>query len=361
MMAGPGRVYIPYSLHSPELSRANTGRNQNPVIITNMPSSQPAGPHITIAPPKAVKPLASESKPLEPKAPESKPNNSNVPEPVEPEAKAPEAKSFKEALVGGGGDGDKQTDSSNTASPSSSQSDSIMDSSPNTSQSNSNSSPQPAKEETNKNTEDTKESNKRGEQEKDTADIPIVSKHCAVTYKRLPAINVSINKSGIARCNVVDGATSDTSMKAFHEFTPMQQHILFWDRDRDGQIYPYDTYRGFRDLGFNILFSFLAMLVINLNFSYPTRLAHSFLPDSRFRVYVDSIYKAKHGSDSGSFDAEGCFVPQHFEDMFAKYDGDQDGALTIGELFKMMHGNRCAADPFGVRHPSSVIDEARRC
>jgi hypothetical protein len=33
--------------------------------------------------------------------------------------------------------------------------------------------------------------------------------------------------------------------------------------------------------------------------------------------------------------------------MFAKYDGDQDGALTLGELFEMMHGNRCAADPFG--------------
>lgn len=128
----------------------------------------------------------------------------------------------------------------------------------------------------------------------------------------------------------------------------MQQHILFWDRDRDGQIYPWDTYTGFRDLGFNILFSILAVLIINLNFSYPTRLAHSFIPDPRFRVYVDSIYKAKHGSDSGTFDAEGRFVPQAFEDMFSKYDRDRDGALSLGELFEMMHGNRCAADPFGV-------------
>ncbi|CBF78379.1 hypothetical protein AN8591.2 [Aspergillus nidulans FGSC A4] len=312
-----------------------------------MPSSQPASSHITTAPPKAVKPLASKSKPLEPKAPESKPSDSNVPEPVEPEAKAPETKSFKEALVNGAGDGDKQTDSSNSTSPSSFQSDSIRDSSPNTSRSNSSSSSQPTKEETDKDTEkNIKERNKQ-EQEKDTTTIPIVSKHCAVTSKRLPATNVSIEKSGVARCNVVDGATSDTSIKDFHEYTPMQQHILFWDRDRDGQIYPYDTYRGFRDLGFNILFSFLAVLIINLNFSYPTRLAHSFLPDPRFRVYVDSIYKAKHGSDSGSFDAEGRFIPQHFEDMFAKYDGDQDGALTFGELFNMMHGNRCAADPFG--------------
>lgn len=128
----------------------------------------------------------------------------------------------------------------------------------------------------------------------------------------------------------------------------MQQHVLFWDRDRDGEIYPLDTYTGFRDLGFNILFSLLATLIINLNFSYPTRLAHSIIPDPRFRVYVDSIYKAKHGSDSGTFDAEGRFVPQAFEDMFSKYDCDGDGALTFGELFEMMHGNRCAADPFGV-------------
>ena len=75
--------------------------------------------------------------------------------------------------------------------------------------------------------------------------------------------------------------------------TPLQQHVLFWDRDRDGQIYPWDTYIGFRELGFNILFSFLAVLIINLNFSYPTRLAHSFLPDPWFRVYVDAVHKAK--------------------------------------------------------------------
>ncbi|KAL4983048.1 Caleosin related protein-domain-containing protein [Aspergillus falconensis] len=312
-----------------------------------MPSSRPAGSHVTTAPPKAVKPSSSDSKPLESKAPESKPSDSNVPEPVEPEATAPGAKSFKEALVDGGGD--KRADSSSTTSPSSSQSNSTKESSPNTSRSNSNSNNEPAKEATDRDTEkNTKENQKREQgQEQNTAGIPFVSKHCAVTSERLPATNVSIEKSGVARCNVVEGATSDTSIKDFHEFTPMQQHILFWDRDRDGQIYPYDTYRGFRELGFNILFSLLAVLIINLNFSYPTRLAHSFLPDPRFRVYVDSIYKAKHGSDSGTFDAEGRFVPQHFEDMFAKYDGDQDGALTLRELLNMMHGNRCAADPFG--------------
>ena len=58
-------------------------------------------------------------------------------------------------------------------------------------------------------------------------------------------------------------------------------------------IYPWDTYNGFRDLGFNIIFSLLAVLVVNLSFAYPTRLGHSFIPDPWFRVYVDSIHKAK--------------------------------------------------------------------
>lgn len=35
------------------------------------------------------------------------------------------------------------------------------------------------------------------------------------------------------------------------------------------------------------------MLVINLNFSYPTRLAYSWWPDLLFRVYVGGIHKAK--------------------------------------------------------------------
>jgi hypothetical protein len=76
----------------------------------------------------------------------------------------------------------------------------------------------------------------------------------------------------------------------------LQQHVLFWDRDRDGQIYPWDTYIGFRDLGFNILFSLFAMVVINAGLSYPTRLAVSWWPDVWWRVFVGGIHKAKVSS-----------------------------------------------------------------
>lgn len=73
----------------------------------------------------------------------------------------------------------------------------------------------------------------------------------------------------------------------------MQQHVLFWDRDSDGIIWPQDVYRGFRKLGFNLLFSLLAAIVISMGLSYPTRIAHSYIPDPFFRIYVTSIHKAK--------------------------------------------------------------------
>lgn len=36
-------------------------------------------------------------------------------------------------------------------------------------------------------------------------------------------------------------------------------------------IWPLDTWRGFRGLGFNLLFSFLAMIVLHAALSLPTR------------------------------------------------------------------------------------------
>ncbi|BCR88384.1 caleosin family protein [Aspergillus chevalieri] len=183
-------------------------------------------------------------------------------------------------------------------------------------------------------------------------DFDITVANCPPTH-RVPAIHADeyIEKPGIARGNLAastDNPHGDEEYsRKYRKFTPLQQHVLFWDRDADGQIYPWDTYIGFRELGFNIIFSFLAVLIININFSYPTRLAHSYMPDPWFRVYVDSIHKAKHGSDSGTYDPEGRLVPQSFENMFSKYNKHGDGTLTLSELFTMIKGHRCAADPFG--------------
>lgn len=86
------------------------------------------------------------------------------------------------------------------------------------------------------------------------------------------------------------------------------------------------------------------MLVIHGNFSYPT--VSGWLPDPFFRVYLANVHKDKHGSDTGTYDTEGRFVPQHFEDIFAKYAEGRD-YLTMWDVAGVMKGQRCIADPIG--------------
>ncbi|KAG4414699.1 hypothetical protein IFR04_012181 [Cadophora malorum] len=184
-------------------------------------------------------------------------------------------------------------------------------------------------------------------------EIIVSVKSSTVSKERLPMLDCDeyIQKPGIARANLAPSIErpqgSIGHAEQVGDYSVLQQHIIFWDRNGDGVITPIDTYIGFRELGFNIFFSLIAVVVINLNFSLPTRLAHSWIPDPLFRVYVDSIHKSKHGSDSGVIDAEGRFVPQNFENLFSKYDKTGTGSLSLRELFDMMHGHRCAVDPFG--------------
>ncbi|KAL2438462.1 Peroxygenase [Exophiala dermatitidis] len=130
------------------------------------------------------------------------------------------------------------------------------------------------------------------------------------------------------------------------QLTALQQHVLFWDRDNDGIIYPWDVYNGFRALGFNVLFS-LGSLLIPIFFSYPTTLGHSWFPDPWFRIFVGSLHKAKHGSDSNIFDVDGHFHMDRFDAMFDRWDEDRIGGLTADQMWAMWKKNRCAADPAG--------------
>ncbi|KAF9910532.1 hypothetical protein EC991_006350 [Linnemannia zychae] len=156
---------------------------------------------------------------------------------------------------------------------------------------------------------------------------------------------------GAARANIAatsahpNGTLKDNWAQRHSRETVLQQHCSFFDRDGDGIIWPLDTFRGFHNLGFNLFLSILALFIIHLNFSYPT--APSWVPDPFFRIWIDRIHKDKHGSDSGTYDPEGRFVPQHFEDIFAKYaPAGQDG-LTLNDVFRMLKGQRVIMDPVG--------------
>ncbi|KAK3319643.1 Caleosin related protein-domain-containing protein [Cercophora scortea] len=186
-----------------------------------------------------------------------------------------------------------------------------------------------------------------------TIDFDLSAPQCPATLARQQALHADafIDQPSIARANIAastqrpNGSMEYSYIHRHH--TVLQQHVLYWDRDADGKITPLETYLGFRDLGFGVFFSLLSMLIINLSFSYPTRLAYSLVPDPWCRIYVNGIHKAKHGSDSGVFDNEGRFVPQAFEDLFSKWDLDRDGALSATEFLDMVAGHRVAGDPFG--------------
>ncbi|KAK9918518.1 hypothetical protein WJX75_004673 [Coccomyxa subellipsoidea] len=127
--------------------------------------------------------------------------------------------------------------------------------------------------------------------------------------------------------------------------TVLQQHVDFFDFDKDGILYPQDTFNGFHKIGFNVFLSAFAVLVIHGTFSYPSQ--EGWLPDPFFSVKINNIHKCKHGSDSESYDTEGRFVPEKAEELFAKYDKEKKGGLYYRDILTMINGNRNIFDPVG--------------
>ncbi|PFH53897.1 hypothetical protein AMATHDRAFT_72925 [Amanita thiersii Skay4041] len=127
--------------------------------------------------------------------------------------------------------------------------------------------------------------------------------------------------------------------------TALQCHVAFFDRDRDGVIWPSDTFHGFRTLGFSLFLSALAVLVIHTGFSYPTY--GTLLPDPFFRLKINNMHRAKHGSDTESYTAVGEFDEKRFEHVFKMYSSPPHTHLSFTEGLRMLYGSRNLYDPFG--------------
>ncbi|WJX85584.1 Peroxygenase 2, variant 2 [Trifolium repens] len=123
------------------------------------------------------------------------------------------------------------------------------------------------------------------------------------------------------------------------------QHASFFDIDNDGIIYPWETFKGFCALGFNVISSFICTIILHVALSYST--LPTWLPSPMLPIYIQNIHRAKHGSDSGSYDTEGRFIPANLELMFSKYAREVPDKLSMRELWHMTQANSVAYDFFG--------------
>lgn len=162
-----------------------------------------------------------------------------------------------------------------------------------------------------------------------------------------PDLDDHMPKPYLARALVaVDPACKNGSKDHQHNnMTVLQQHVSFFDRNKDGIIYPWETYQGFRAIGFGVFISIIAAFLINVNLSYVT--SFGWIPSPLLPIYVANIHKAKHGSDSEVYDTEGRFDPAKFDAIFSKYAVTHPDKLTKSELESMLKGNRNMNDFFG--------------
>ncbi|KAK9276751.1 hypothetical protein L1049_006287 [Liquidambar formosana] len=118
----------------------------------------------------------------------------------------------------------------------------------------------------------------------------------------------------------------------------LQKHVAFFDRNQDGIVYPWETFKGFRAIGCDIFLSTASAFLINIALSHKTRPGK--FPSLLFPIEVKNIQRAKHGSDSGVYDTEGRFVPSKFEEIFGKHARTNANTLTSDELMGMLKANR---------------------
>ncbi|KAI3931526.1 hypothetical protein MKW92_011128 [Papaver armeniacum] len=122
----------------------------------------------------------------------------------------------------------------------------------------------------------------------------------------------------------------------------LQKHAAFFDRNKDGVIYPWETFQGCRAIGLGMGISTALAVFVNLALSGSTRPGK--FPNLLFPIEVQNIVKGKHTSNTGVYDAEGNFDHAKFEEIFQKHSKANVDALTADELSGMLKSNRVPKD-----------------
>uniref|UniRef100_A0A453PIE6 EF-hand domain-containing protein n=1 Tax=Aegilops tauschii subsp. strangulata TaxID=200361 RepID=A0A453PIE6_AEGTS len=124
--------------------------------------------------------------------------------------------------------------------------------------------------------------------------------------------------------------------------TALEKHVAFFDTDNDGIVSFSETEQGLRAIGLGAIEAAASATLINGAIGPKTRQENA--TTSRFDIYIANIQKGIHGSDSGSYDAQGRFVPAKFNDIFTKYAKVKPNALNEDELDAMRTANRKEGD-----------------
>ncbi|CAM0944324.1 unnamed protein product [Alopecurus aequalis] len=126
--------------------------------------------------------------------------------------------------------------------------------------------------------------------------------------------------------------------------TALQKHAAFFDANNDGVVTFSETYQAFRDMGFGFAASTASATFINGALCPKTRPEND---SSRLSVYIANIHKGIHGSDTGAYDSQGRFVPEKFDEIFAKHGRTVPDALTSTEVDELISANRQPSDYAG--------------
>ena len=141
------------------------------------------------------------------------------------------------------------------------------------------------------------------------------------------------------------GTTKDDWASQHKSQSVLEQHCLYFDRDRDGIIWPLDTYYVCRDWAWSFPVAFFFAGAIHFVQSYGT--VPGILPDPCFRIWISNLYKNKHGSCSMSFDNKGRFNALQFDDFFDTHDEDGKGGLDKWDVWRGLKRQALPLDLYG--------------
>jgi peroxygenase len=129
--------------------------------------------------------------------------------------------------------------------------------------------------------------------------------------------------------------------------TPLQKHCAFFDRNGDGLIMPWESYAGFRVLGYNMLLSLVGTMLVHIFFSYWT--LDTWIPDPFFAIVIKNVDRLKHGSDSEVYEHDGTLKPlsDPVFSLLGRFDAGQKGGMSAQDLVKMTQRNWDVMDFFG--------------